>query len=75
MIIHVKLSFSLSFYATAIEKNLEGDKLNVSEEATIEEVLKTLGIPDHNDKLYFINDVPIVFKGFKMYPKSLSAQF
>lgn len=59
MIVHIKLSFSLRFYATAIEKHLKGDKLNVREKATIEEVLRILGIPDHNDKLYFINDVQV----------------
>ena len=59
MIIHIRLSFSLRYYATAVKSQLEGDKLNVRKKANIEEVLKILRIPDHDDKLYFVNDVQV----------------
>ena len=59
MIVYIRLSFSLRYYTTAIKSKLEGDQLNVMEKATIEEVLEILGIPDHDDKLYFVNDVQV----------------
>ena len=59
MIVHIQLSFSLRYYATALEGHLEGDQLNVKEKATIEEVLKILRIPENNDKLYFLNNIQV----------------
>ena len=56
MIVQIQLSFSLRYYATALKAHLEGDRLNVPEKATIEEVLKILRIPENGDKLFFVND-------------------
>ena len=57
MIVQIQLSFSLSYYATALKTHLDGDQLNLPEKATIEEVLKILRIPENGDKLYFVNNV------------------
>lgn len=55
MIIEIKVFASLRHYVPASNKHLEDNKWDISERATVNQVLETLNIPDEEARICLIN--------------------